>query len=233
MDSSDLKDKAGISMEKAKDLVLKSIPNDEIVSIYVKGSYVQDELTPDSDVDIVVVLKTEQCLPAVYELTEKFGDTANPPFQIVAYTLDELKTGNRASNRTKNITPISSFVKSLDQLPILYGAKPEGKLFTRTDAKDLSAHISAFRTLFLPEYESGKFKFNELVKQVFWLVEREQRVLGFNPEYSWQKLADSIKGQNHIIHVALELRRQAFITEKEREDFLLKLKSYLDFLEIR
>ncbi len=231
MDKSQLKKKALVSLQKAKELILQTIPNEEVTSIYVKGSYVQDEMTPDSDVDLVVVLKTEKYLPAIYELTEKFGNTTTPPFQVVAYTLNELQTGESAKNRTKKVTPVSSFVKHIDMLPLIYGSKPDGKLFTRTDAKDLSAHVSAFKNSFLPEYFSDKFKFNELVKQVFWLVEREQRTLGHKPEYSWQKLDDSVKDENHIIHNALKLRRQTNIIQEEKDSFVEKLNEYINALE--
>ncbi|MFA6295301.1 MAG: nucleotidyltransferase domain-containing protein [Candidatus Paceibacterota bacterium] len=227
----ELKEQADVSLSKAKEIILNSIPNDEIVSIYVKGSYVQDELQPDSDVDVVVILKSEEYLLAVYELTEKFGKTTKPPFQIVAYTLEELQTGKWSSNRTKTPTTISAFVKHLDQFPLLYGSKPEGKLFTRTDIKDLTALISAFEKSFLPDFEKGIFKFSEIVKSVMWLTEREQRALGIVPDYSWQKLSDSIKDENHIIHLALKLRRQKEVSKEEQAVFMEKLKNYLSSLK--
>ena len=226
----ELKEKADISLSRAKETILELIPNKEIVSIYVKGSYVQDELQPDSDVDIVVILKSDEYISAVYELTEKYGDTTEPPFQIVAYTLEELQTGTWSSNRTKNPTTISAFVKHLDQLPLLYGSKPEGQLFTRTDIKDLTALMSAFEKSFLPNFENGNFKFNEIVKQVMWLTEREQRARGIVPDYSWQKLANSIEDKNHIIHMALKLRKQEEVSKEEQDVFMEKLKKYLDDL---
>jgi predicted nucleotidyltransferase len=229
---SELKEQAEVSLSKAKNLILASIPNEEIISIYVKGSYVQDALRPDSDVDVVVILKTEEYLPAVYKLTEEFGNTTNPPFQAVAYTLRELQTGEKASNRTVKSTSISPFVKHLDQLPLLYGSKPEGTLFTRTDIKDLTAFISAFEKMFLPDFEKGTFTFAQVVKQVLWLAEREQRALGIIPDYSWQKLADSIEDKNHIIHSALAFRRRhGKISNDEKDVFMSALKEYLRFLK--
>ena len=228
----ELKVQADISISEAKETVLKFIPNDEIISIYIKGSYVQHELQPDSDVDVVVILKSEEYLSAVYELTEKFGNTTKPPFQIVAYTLDELQTGRLSSKRTRNPTTISVFVKHMDQLPFLYGSKPEGRLFTRTDVKDLTALISAFDKRFLPDFNNGKFKFSEVVKQVMWLTEREQRALGVIPDYSWQKLANSIDDESHIIHLALKLRKQIEVSKEERTIFMEKLNSYLAFLKV-
>lgn len=229
----DLKEIAEASINKAKEVILKKIPNEEIISIYVKGSYVQDALREDSDVDIVVILKTEEYLTKVYTLSEDKSNTDIIPFQIVAYTLGELQTGERASNRTKVTSPVSTFVKQMDNLPIIFGSKPEGKLFTRTDKKDLTGLLTAFSNTFLPDYRNNKFTFNEIIKQVPWLTEREQRALGVIPDYSWQKLADSIEDKNHIVHAALKYRKQVEISNEEKEAFMIQLDEYLKYLEAK
>jgi predicted nucleotidyltransferase len=227
----ELKEKAEASIEKAKQVILQNIPAEEVTAIYVKGSYVQGELMPDSDVDVVVILKTEEYLPKVYTLDTDASNPAEIPFSIVAYTLGELQTGEKASNRPKTTSPVSVFVKQIDHLPLIYGAKPEGNLFTRTDKKDLTAHASAFRSTFLPDYAAGKFTFKELVKQVLWLADREQRVLGNARGYSWQVLANNVTDKNHIIHTALTLRRQEKISLEEETDFVKKSGEYLSLLE--
>ena len=222
-----------ITISKAKELILQSIPNDEIISIYIKGSYVQKEMQPKSDVDIVVILKTEEYLPAVYELTDQYGESVIPPFQAVVYTMKELQTGERAVNRTRNTTTISIFVKQMEYLPLIYGTKPEGPLFTRTDKKDLTSYLDVFQKTFMPDFKEGKLSFNGLVKLTLWLIERAERA-GGNPitYYSWQKLADSIKDPNHIIHTTLRLRRQEQkATESEQALFLNQLEDYLQSLE--
>jgi predicted nucleotidyltransferase len=226
-----LKQKAELSLEKAKAVILQNIPAEEIISIYVKGSYAQGELMPDSDVDVVVILKTEEYLPKIYTLDADISNPKEIPFAVVAYTLRELQTGEKASNRPKITSPVSVFVKQLPCLPLIYGVRPEGNLFTRTDLKDLTAHMGAFRSTFLPDYIAGKFSFKQLVKQVLWLADREQRVLGNVAGYSWQKLADSITDRNHILHTALTLRRQEKISYKEETNFVKKLGEYLTFLE--
>lgn len=222
---------AEISLQKAKELILEHIPNEEIQAIYLKGSYVQGELQEGSDVDIVVILKTERYLLDVYKLTNDFGNTTPIPFQTVAYTLGELQTGQIIHNRTNKPTSVSYFVKHLDHLPLIYGTKPEGRLFTRTDLKDLTVSIANFRKIFLPDYETGKFAFASLIKAVLWLIEREQRVLGNFDDYSWQKLANSIKDQNHIIHDTLKYRRAEVVTEGQKKEYIGKLNKYLEMLE--
>lgn len=231
LDMSELKQKAEISLEKAKAVILQNIPAEEIIAIYVKGSYAQGELQPDSDVDVVVILKTEEYLPQVYTLDADISNPKEIPFAIVAYTLNELQTGEPATNRPKRTSPVSVFVKQLDHLPLIYGARPEGNLFTRTDKKDLTAHLGAFRSTFLPDYSVGKFSIKELVKQVLWLADREQRVLGNATGYSWQALADNVTEKKHILHLALRLRRQSEITTAEATAFVQKLQEYLEGLE--
>jgi predicted nucleotidyltransferase len=224
--------KAETSAQKAKELILREIPNEEIISIYIKGSLARQELNADSDVDIVVILKTDKYFPQLYMLSDDSSNTAEFPFQIVGYSLEELKTGVWSKNRSRPTSPISTFVKHLDHLPLMYGVKPGDKLFTRTDLKDLQALLTAMRDKFIPEYNDGKFEFKDLIKQTIWLTEREQRALGHKPDYSWKKLADLVDNDEHIIHKALKLRSQNIISEKDREDFLIELKKYIDYLNI-
>lgn len=181
----------------------------------------------------MVILKSDQYLSETYELSKEHANTTVPPFQIVAYTINELKTGDWSSKRTKNSTPISVFVKHLDKLPLIYGTKPEGQLFTRTDLKDLTALIVAFEKSFLPDFEKGTFRFDEIVKQVLWLVDREERAKGIVPDYSWQRLANSIEDKNHIVHLALKLRREVEVSKDEQYAFIEKLKVYVGDLKVR
>lgn len=225
------REKAEISIQRAKELILKTIDPTAIVSIYLKGSFVQDELRPESDVDIVVILKDEEYLEEVYRLTKEYGHSIHPPFQIVAYTMNELLTGEKATNRTKAATSVSRFVKHLDDLPLIHGVKPEGVLFTRSDKKDLSINIKNFKDRFIPEYKNGIFGFQQIIKQVFWLVEAELRLEGKHPEYSWKGLSRAIPDPDHIIHLTLTYRNQDNISKQEEYDFMNKLEKYLADLE--
>lgn len=228
---SSLHEGAEQSLQQAKEVIFAHIPKEEIVTIYGKGSYFRGDFQPGSDIDLVVVLKSDEYLPKLYTLTEDFGKKTDPQFQIVGYTVDELHTGKWAANRPKTTTRISRFAKYIDALPIIFGEKPEGELFTKSDESDLKANIDAFNKSFFPNYEAGTFKFKELVKQVFWLVEAELRYEEVETEYSWQSFAHAISDPHHIVHDALKFRNTENISEEEKAEFLNKLKEYVQSLE--
>src|SRR5690349_3651646 len=133
----DIKENAKHSVEAGLKVVLDAIPNEEIQAIYVKGSYVHGEMNAESDVDLVVILTSEKYFKKVGELSKEFGHSTQPPFSLGMYTLDELTTGKVSPLRTHGMTPISRFVKSIDSLPLLFGSKPEGELFSRSPKRDL------------------------------------------------------------------------------------------------
>ncbi len=245
-DISDLEKKAISSLLKAKELILKIIPKENIVAIYIKGSMIQRELSDKSDVDFVVILKDEKYLEELYKLNGdgKSYDTPvynhndtnsqsfDMPVQFVAYTLEELKTGKFLETRIKKPTPVSRFARHLESYKIIYGDPLNiSEIFTRTDLQHLRSSIDIFNDFFIPDYESGKFKFPNLVKQVFWLTEDELRYKGIKPDYSWQGIVDSVNDQNHIIHQALELRRQKEYSSEEEKQFIVKLRHYLKELK--
>ena len=74
-------------------------------------------------------------------------------------------------------------------------------------------------------------EFDVISKQVFWLVEYEQRWIGKNPPHNWRKLAKSIKDENHIIHDTLRYRLKLTKDKKERAKFIRKLRRYVSEME--
>jgi len=230
MEYSDLKNKATKSIEKAKTLILENIPNDEIICICVKGSYIQDYLLPRSDVDLVVILKTNQYLLKVYELSEQ-GKDYEPQFSISVYTIDELKTGSLDALRPRAPTSISRFNKSVNDLLFIFGSLPSGEYFKRSDERDIEIDIKILRTKILPEYEAGSHSFYELLKWVMRLTESEQRLNGFE-SHLWLKNAANA-GKDHIINKALSLRSEKDVSVEEKKEFLLSFLNYINLLEKR
>lgn len=228
----ELERKAINSLNSAKEIILSNIPKGEIISIYVKGSFIRREMNEKSDVDTVTILKTNKYLPKIKELEEESRHKFKPEIQILGYSIEELKTGIRDKSRGENKPSSSRFVKHLKDYKPIYGKTLKAnQFFARSDKEDFDGMIKAFREIFLPAYENKKYSFSEIIKQVFWLVESEQTIKGKNPPHHWQKLADSIKDKSHIIHDTLKYRLNPPKSEKEKMEFIEKLNKFLERLK--
>ncbi len=223
-------EEAGIqSLKSAKKIILKEIPKKEIIAIYVKGSFVRREMNRKSDVDTVTVLRTSKHLPKIKILEENYRKEFKPQIQLVAYSLWELKTGKKSKTRKKLSASTSRFVKHIPYHKLIYGNPLNmGDLHVGDDKGALKGMIGVFRKYFLPGYKAKKMGFSEIVKQVFWLVENEQKAKGKKPPHNWKKLAKSINEKDHIIHDALRFRLKPTKDKKKRAAFVRKLKKYLD-----
>lgn len=229
-----IEERAIESLKAARKIILKNIPKGEIISIYVKGSFVRREMNKKSDIDTVTILKTSKYLPKLEKLEKKYRYNFKPELQIVGYSLWELKTGKKTKYRSKNTPSSSRAVKHLSEYKLIYGNDiSKDKFFMRGNKEDLEGMIKGFRRIFLQNYRKNKMGFSEIVKQVFWLMENEQKFLGKSPPHSWKKLVGSIKDKRNIAHDALKMRLYPTKDKKIRDKFIVKLKKCLDEMEKR
>lgn len=226
-------EKAAIkSLKSGKKIILKNIPKDQIIAIYVKGSFVRREMNKKSDVDTFTILRTSKYLPKLIKLEERYRKEFKPSIQFTGYSILELKSGKRSKSGKKMRASPGRAVKHLKHYKHLYGTLLNPEEFpTKTDKKDLENLIRVFKNLFLPLYKKKKFGFSEISKQVFWLVENEQKFRGKNPPHNWKKLTRSIKDKNHIIHNTLRFRLKPTKDKRTRLKYIQKLEKYLKKLE--
>jgi predicted nucleotidyltransferase len=222
-------EEAGInSVKSAKKIILENIPKEEIISIYVKGSFARREMNKKSDIDTTTILKSSKYTKKLRQLTKKYGNSFKPEIQFSTYCLWELKTGKKSKSHKGSPSP-ARILKHIPHYKIIYGNPLDiEKLFKGDDIKIFSSMTNFFKERFIPDYENKKFGFSEIVKQVFWLVENEQRAKGKNPPHHWGKLEKSIKDPNHIVHDTLKFRLHPTKDKKEREKYISKLKKYLE-----
>lgn len=217
----------------ARERILENIPKEEIVSIYVKGSFVRREMNKKSDVDLLIILKRSKFLKKIKRLEKENKNKFKPEVSFSVYTLWEMKVGRRIKMSKGRAAP-SRMIKHLPYYQLIYGKELNAsKFFKGDDKKIIRGMTKFFKNNFIPKYEEGlpEFGFSQLIKQVFWLTENEQRALGKNPPHSWKELDKSIKDKNHIVHDTLRLRLYPTKDKKIRAKYISKLKRYLDKLE--
>lgn len=225
-----LEEKAIETLKIGRRVILKNIPRQELISIYIKGSLPRRELTKNSDVDIVCILKTKKFLKKLRDLEKRYHKKCPMKLEIRGYTLWQLKTGKQIEYAC--LTPPPKFARHIHNFKRIYGQDlARSKFFITEPLKELKGMIKIFKYRFLPFYRKGRFDFSTILKQVFWLTETEERFKGNNPPHSWKKLAKTIKNKNHIIHLALKHRKKKTKDKKLRAAFIRKLERHLDNLE--
>jgi len=219
------------SLKQAKRIILENIPKSKIVAIYVGGSFIRREMIKKSDVDTWTIVSDNNLLKRFDKLKE-CRLAHNPPISLSGWSLWELKEGKRYLKPSKEKMSPYRFIKRLRDYILIYGKPLDlSKFKTRSDKEDLKSLIGAFNKKFFPLYEQGKFGFSEILNQIFWVVELEQKIKGKKTPYSWKKLEKSIKDKNHIIHDTLRFRVKRIKDKKKRARFIIRLKHYLKDLE--
>ncbi len=214
------------SLEETKRIVLENIPNEQIVAMYVGGSFTRREMDKKSDIDTWTIVKDHKYVAKLQKLHEQFRDRYKPEIGISGYSLKELESGKTIGKKLR-ANP-GRFLKKLEDYVLLYGRPLDiNKFPIRSDLEDLRNLASVMKSKFIPSYESKGMGFSGLIKQIFWLTELEEKVAGKKPPYSFQGLVDSISDANHIIHDALKYRLKPTKDKRKRKYFVNKLKKHL------
>lgn len=216
------------TLKKGVDLIFKNIPARNIVSIYLKGSFYQREMNEKSDVDVEVVVDEDKYLDNLYDLQKKFGNSKDLNFGIGANSISELKTGKLSDYGNTKRANTGTFARMIRSYGLIYGkALNPNDLYLETSEKYLENYVNSFLKNFLPNYEKNIFSFGEILKQALWLFELECEVR--DPKFvfsTWKELSTHFK-EDHLIHEILTLRMMSNIDDERKDDFIKKLKSYL------
>lgn len=224
-------EKAAIrSLKIGKKIILENIPRDQIIAIYVYGSFVRRDMNKKSDVDTKTIVRKSYYLKKLNQLQKKYRDEYCPKIEFSGYSLWELKTNKRIKSGRLRPNP-SKFLKKLDHCRLIYGKPLDIKEFIiKSDKQDLLGMIWAFNSLFFLGYQQKKFGFQDLLKQVFWTIELELKIQGKKPPLSLKSMS-KLCPKNHIIHEALKLRKTRTKDKKIRAAFIKRLKTYIKKLE--
>ncbi len=227
-DKTKLEEKAISSVEQALKTLFEHVNKEKIYSIYIKGSFPRREMNEKSDVDVIVITKNNETLREVKKLEESKGREYKPS-ELIPHSLEELKEGKRHLSEEKPKGGVDGLIREIHRYEIIYGSpvKPE-EYKIRTDKEFLEAHIKAFNEVFIPLYREGKFGFQEIVKQIFFLTEKEVLLEGKEPPETWKELVESIKDKNHVVHDAYKHRAKPTKNEAEREKLIRKLEEHLE-----
>lgn len=222
--------KAIESVKLARELIVNSIPKESLVSIYIKGSFTRREMNKNSDIDIVPIVTENKFEGKVFSV----NSPKISPSMVVPLSLWELKRNKlftKGSHNPDLRAKPDRLLSHIKECKLIYG-KPlnPNKFRIRNNTTALKDEIEVIRRGYIKEYGKGKIKFSPLLKEVFWLIELEQKVNGKNVEHSFEGISKSVKDKNHIIHEALRFRKGKLKGKKYELQFIKKLENHLKLL---
>ena len=236
-DKTEIEKKAIKSLKMGLELLLETVPRNELVAVYVKGSFLTREMNEKSDVDFVTILRTGKYVKALKELHQQYANHFSPSLQLnPAYTLHELRASKRRKQNPPNTHP-SRFVKHITDFKIVYGKELTPTNFrARPDEKDILGSAKFLIKEMIPELEKkqrGKphrqeiAGFSSILKATLWLAESELRYARIPYEFSYSGINNAMKNPHHIVHQAYDLRLHPTKDKITRRRFIEELKQHL------
>src|SRR3990167_978310 len=113
-------EKAIRAVVKARDEVVKALPKDKLVAIYIKGSFARREMKEGSDVDMVPIVTENEDESAVFDV----NDSDISPVVVVPFSLWEFehnKLSTKSSYRPDLRAEPDIFLKKLGAYKLIYG----------------------------------------------------------------------------------------------------------------
>lgn len=227
----ELEERAIASVQKARELVIDSVPPKALVAIYIKGSFTRREMKEGSDVDFVPIVSENKYEGDIFGVNCPEID----PVVVVPLSLEELRA-NKLSSKG-NYTPDlraepDLFLLKLDHYRLIYGKALHPQDFPlRSKEQIVHDEINKIRNGYIPAYRDGTIDFQPLLKEVFWLVAWQQEAQRHSVDHSFKRITTGIADRTHIIYDALQLRESKSIGKAKERKFISKLELYLGRLE--
>jgi hypothetical protein len=213
-----------VSLEKALQWIEKQPFHGEIISIYVKGSFVFRELNKKSDIDLVPITRNNKSLQKIREARDKLKETFFP-VEILPISLQELASNQRHVPKPMQGRP-DQFTLLLPYHKLIWGKTLNLKKCKAREPLQVYLHIKqAMSEKFLPAYAKNKFGFSQLIKQVFHLLYWEERIKGRHFSPSWKEIKKACP-KHSLVQRTMYLRFHPTKDKRVRKKYIQEVITY-------
>ena len=131
-----LEERAIKSIERSLDFLFSNLPKKDIVSIYIKGSFVTREMNDRSDVDIVPILRDNNVLNRFRKIRNQYNEQLKPS-EFVPISLTELKQNKNEKSRNPLRNRPDTFLRDLDYYVWIYGMRIKKSSYPMRGANEI------------------------------------------------------------------------------------------------
>jgi predicted nucleotidyltransferase len=217
-------------------VVLENAGN-ELVSLYVIGSFLSDEMVESSDIDLVGIMEASFDFRNESRINKALNDRIRSHHRIDLGTMsyDGFLGGLQKGTLTKHIE-LPVFLSFLKHARLIYGkrinfdklpikpASPEQEL--RYYIKVFGEYEAAFRKR---ERIRPDFSFRDFLKIVFYIANLELQLnRNLSPRKSYSEIVRAFRDdRTHIVHYSMKLRHKKRIGRNEKQSWLDSAERYV------
>jgi predicted nucleotidyltransferase len=223
-------------LREIKEVVLENA-GDELVSLYVIGSFPSKEMVHSSDIDLVGVMKPGFDFRKEPRINKALNRRIRSGRRIDLGTMsyEEFFGGAQKGSLTKHIE-LPVFLNFLKRARLIHGERINFDKLPMKPAsprEELKYHIRVF-----DEYKaafrradriSPDFSFRDFMKVLFYIANLElQLVTRLTPRVSYTEIDRAFRQDKlHIVHYSMKLRRKRTIDREDRQSWLDSAECYV------
>jgi len=215
----------------------------ELVSLYVIGSFLSNEMIGSSDIELIGIMKSSFDFRKEARINKALNETvpSNHRIDLGVMSYEEFFGGTRKGSLTKHIE-LPVFINFLKRAQLLYGKRINfDRLLIKpaSPEQELKYHIRTFdkyRTVFRKSDRVGSdFSFRDFIKTIFYIADLELQLgRSLPPRRSYSEIVKAFRNERaHTVNYSMKLRRKKSITHKEKHSWLDSAERYVARMKTR
>jgi predicted nucleotidyltransferase len=207
-----------------------------VVSLFVLGSFLSDEMTPLSDIDLVGVMKPTFDFRREAPLNRILNKTVHSKHRIDLGTMsyDEFFGGTQKGSVMRYIE-LPIFLNFLRRARLIYGKRinfDKLPIKPASPEQELKYHLREFdkyKREFKRKNAAGPdFSFSDFIKIIFYIANTElQLTRHLTPRRRYTEIVRAFaKDKTHLVHYSMQLRRKKTISPRDKRTWLNLAERY-------
>lgn len=222
-------------LEKIKNIMIEQAGED-IVSLYVMGSFMTKDVEKTSDIDIIAIMKDDFDFRKEISINSLLNRKLKTKYQVSLGTMSikEFYRGRRKGSLTKH-TGLPIFLNFLKHAKLIHGKRLAPDKFPVKPASlkmQMNYHCNLILTYGKHFRKIDKigvdWTFRDFIKTSFYIADLELQITRkTKPKPRYADIVNAFKAKKyHIIHETMRLRKKKFITSKEKQEWISKAEDY-------
>jgi hypothetical protein len=209
----------------------------QMVSLYVVGSFLSNEMIASSDIDLVGIMKPDFDFRREARINSILNKTVHSKRRIDLGTMsyDEFFGGAQKGSLMRH-TELPIFLNFLKRARLIYGKRinfDKLPIKPASPEQELNYHLrefSNYKSEFRRKNAAGPdFSFRDFIKTIFYIANAElQLTRHLTPKSGYTEIVRALtKDKTHLVHYSMQLRRKKTISPRDKRTWMNLAERYV------